>query len=100
MLPHERSLVKDLKDRPFAVVGVNSDSKERLQELVADGTTTWRNFTDDQEGGKISMSWGVRMWPEVYLIDPNGVIQHKSIRGEEMGKAIMEMLATAEKVKE
>ena len=99
MLPHERSLVEKLKDRPFAIVGVNGDTKEKLKEVVANGATTWRNFTDDQEFGKISASWGINVWPGVYLIDPNGVIKYKDLRGEEMDKAILEMLAEAEKVK-
>jgi hypothetical protein len=98
MLPHERSLVKEkLKGRPFAIVGVNSDSKERLKELVADGTTLWRNFTNEQSYGKISTAWGVRGWPTLYLIDHNGVIKHKGLRGEAMEKAIMEMVDEAEK---
>lgn len=97
MLPHERSLVKKLKDRPFAIVGINSDSKKRLKELVADGTTTWRNFTNEQSYGKISTQWGVRGWPTLYLIDHNGVIKHKGLRGEAMEKAIMEMVEEAEK---
>ena len=99
MLPHERSLVKKLEGRPFAIVGVNSDKKERLAELVADGTTLWRNFTNKQEYGKISTAWGVRGWPTLYLIDHNGVIKHKGLRGEAMEKAIMEMVAEAEKAK-
>jgi hypothetical protein len=86
MLPHERSLVKKLEGRPFAIVGVNSDKKERLQELVADGTTIWRNFTNEQEYGKISTVWGVRGWPTLYLIDHNGVIKHKGLRGDAMEK--------------
>ena len=97
MLPHERALVTKLKDRPFAIVGINGDTKGTLQKVVADGTTTWRNFTDEQEYGKISTSWGVRMWPGIYLIDHNGVIKHKGIRGKEMDKAILEMLAEVEK---
>ncbi len=99
MLPHERSLVKKLKGRPFSVVGINSDSKERLQELVADETTTWRNFTDKQDFGKISTSWGVRMWPARYLIDHHGVIKHQDIPDKELDKAISEMLIAAEKAK-
>lgn len=99
MLPHERSLVKTLKGRPFAIVGVNSDKGNRLKELVADGTTTWRNFTNEQENGKISTTWGVRGWPTLYLIDHNGVIKHKGLRGEKMEKAIMEMVAEAEAAK-
>ena len=37
MYPHERSLVEELKDKPFAILGVNSDKdlaalKPRLAE--------------------------------------------------------------------
>ena len=98
MIPHERSLVKELKGRPFAIVGVNSDSKEKLQKLVKDGTVTWRSFTNEQAGGKkISTAWGVRGWPTLYLIDHEGVIKYKGLRGEAMEKAIKEMLVEAEK---
>ena len=31
MYPHERSLVKTLEDKPFALLGVNSDPKETTQ---------------------------------------------------------------------
>ena len=96
MLPHERSLVEKLKDRPFAIVGVNGDTKEKLKEVVKDGTTTWRNFTDDQEYGKISASWGITNWPGVYLLDHNGVVKHIDIRDKEIDKAISNMLAEAE----
>lgn len=96
MLPHERSLIEELKDQPFAIVGVNSDSKKRLKELVADGTTTWRNFTNDQSYGKISTQWGVRGWPTLYLIDHKGIIRHKGLRGEAMETAIKKLVAEAQ----
>lgn len=96
MLPHERSLVKELKGRPFSIVGINSDKPSKLKEMVADGTTTWRNFTDDQSYGKISTAWGVKGWPTLYLIDHKGVIRYKGLRGEEMEKRIKELLIEAE----
>ena len=35
MYPHERSLVKRLADKPFALVGVNSDgNKEELKKVM------------------------------------------------------------------
>lgn len=98
MLPHERSLLEELKGQPFAIVGVNSDSKERLKELVKDGTTTWRNFTNIQEGGrKISTEWGVRGWPTLYILDHNGVMRYEGLRGEDMEKAIKALVAEAVK---
>ncbi len=96
MLPHERSLVEELKDQPFAIVGINSDPVDKLKELVKDGTTTWRNFTNEQANGrKISDEWGVTGWPTLYLVDHKGVIRHKGLRGEQMEKAIKELLAEA-----
>ena len=101
MLPHERSLITALKDKPFAIVGINSDSKERLEELVKDGTTTWRNFTNEQANGrKISSEWGVRGWPTLYLLDHKGVIRHKGLRGKAMEEAIHALIAEAEGKKE
>lgn len=97
MLPDERSLVEELKNQPFAIVGVNSDSKEKLKELVKDGTTTWRNFTDVQkEGEKISDEWGVSGWPTVYILDHKGVIRHKDLHGEAMEKAIKALVKEVE----
>ena len=95
MLPHERSLVEKWKEEPFAIVGINSDDKEKLKEMVKDGTTTWRNFTNEQADGKISTKWGVTGWPTLFLIDHKGVVRHKNLRGEEMEKALEAMIQQA-----
>ncbi len=65
-------------------------------EMVKDGTTTWRNFTNEQSYGKISDQWGVRGWPTIYVLDHNGVIRHKSLRGKPLEAAIMALVAEAE----
>jgi len=96
MLPHERSLIKELGD-DFAIVGVNSDPIPTLKKLVADGTTTWRNFTDQQDGYKISQKWGVRGWPTLYLLDQQGVIRYKGLRGKKMEEAIKKLIAEGKK---
>jgi hypothetical protein len=45
MYPHERSLVKRLEGRPFAIVGVNSDDDlAALQPILAHQGITWRSF--------------------------------------------------------
>ena len=41
MYPHERSLVKRLKDKPFALIGVNSDADlDELREVRVDKELT------------------------------------------------------------
>jgi len=80
MYPHERSLVKTLADKPFALVGVNSDTnEEELKKALKEENITWRSFTNgpDGTGGPISKAWNVRGWPTLVLIDHKGVIRHK-----------------------
>jgi hypothetical protein len=79
MYPHERSLVKKMESRPFAIVGINSDeSKELLKEVMAKEKMTWRSWWDGGsiEGG-IASKWNVQGWPTLYLLDHQGVIRHK-----------------------
>jgi len=80
MYPHERSLVKRLEGKPFALVGVNSDKDvEALKPILEKEQITWRSFWNGPKGtaGPISAEWNVRGWPTLYLIDHNGVIRHR-----------------------
>lgn len=96
MIPHERSLVEKWKNRPFAIVGVNSDSKEKLKELVENKTVNWRSFNNEQKGFKISSNWNVSGWPTLYIIDHKGVIRHKGLRGKAMEEALDKLIKEAE----
>ena len=80
MYPHERSLVKKLAGKPFALVGVNSDQDlKELKPVLEKEQITWRSFWNGPEGtsGPISTAWNVHGWPTVYLIDHKGMIVQK-----------------------
>jgi hypothetical protein len=74
MYAFERQLVERYKDQPFALLGVNVDNQQILERLVQDGTVTWRSWADG-EGGPIAEGWGVESYPNLYLIDHNGVVR-------------------------
>jgi len=96
MYPHERSLVKQLADKPFALIGVNSDRDlEKLREVVKEKNITWRSFWNGPQGtgGPISTEWGVSGWPTIYVLDAEGRIRYKNVRGAEMDKAITTLLS-------
>ena len=93
MIPHERSLVEKLKDEPFALVGMNSDPKEKLRQAMANEKITWRSFWDGGgTGGPIATRWNVHSWPTIYVLDQNGVIRAKDLRDEELEKKVDELL--------
>jgi hypothetical protein len=102
MYPHERSLVKRLENRPFALIGVNSDTnKEELKQVLEKENITWRSFWNGPKGtrGPISEEWKVRGWPTIYVLDGNGVIRYRDVRGEAMDRAVDELLAELDKGK-
>ena len=103
MIPHERSLVEKWKNRPFALIGVNSDGAnteaglKKWRENAAKMGVTWRSFCDESITPKISDTWRVQGWPTLFFIDHTGVIRHKDLRDEEaMEKALDEMITAAE----
>ena len=103
MIPHERSLVEKWKDRPFALIGVNSDrthteaGRKEYKELAEKMGVTWRSFRDEANEPTISEAWRVRGWPTLYYIDHEGVIRHKNVRNEaQMEKVLEEMIEAAE----
>ena len=96
MYPHERSLVKQLADKPFAIVGVNSDSdRDAIREIVKEKNLTWRSFWNGPEGtsGPISTAWNVSAWPTIYVIDAEGRIRYKNVQGEELDRGLETLLA-------
>jgi hypothetical protein len=96
MYPHERSLVERLKDKPFALLGVNSDRDlGKLRPRLAAEKITWRSFWNGPNGtnGAIAGRFGVRGWPTIYILDELGVIRFMNKRGEAMDKAVDELLA-------
>jgi hypothetical protein len=102
MYPHERSLVKKLADKPFALIGVNSDTdKEKLRKRMEEEQITWRSFWNGPEGtrGPISEAWNVQGWPTLYIIDHKGVIRHKYLGSpgdKVLDEAIDKLIAEAE----
>jgi peroxiredoxin len=96
MYPQKRELVKRYSGKPFAVLDVNADEElETLRKSVTKGTITWRCYWDGRNG-HIAQSWNVTSWPAIYLIDRQGVIRAKHIRGQELNQAI-EHLMTSDK---
>ena len=99
MYPHERSLVKRLEGKPFALIGINSDvNKEELKKTMEKEGITWRSWWNGAEGtgGPLSKKWNVHSWPTIYVLDAQGVIRFKNVRGEAMDAAVDKLLKEQE----
>ena len=98
MYPHERSLVKRLEGKPFALLGINSDPKENARKAVKKEKLTWRSWWDGgTTGGPIASQWNVHGWPTIYVLDHKGVIRFKGPREKRLDKAVDQLLSEMEK---
>lgn len=85
------------KDKPFAIVGVNTDGdKDDYRRQYAEFEMTWRSAFDGSTRGPISTAWGVSYFPTVYVLDAKGVIRGKDKRGAELDALVEELLMEME----
>ncbi|MAE75884.1 MAG: hypothetical protein CMJ85_03320 [Planctomycetes bacterium] len=95
MYAHERSLVKRLADKPFALIGVNSDTDpDLLKARIKAEAITWRSFWCGQGGawGRIPSQWGIGSWPTVYVLDHKGLIRFEGVKGDKLNAAVEQLL--------
>ena len=91
--------MKQFEKRPFALVGVDSATKEpqKLKEVMEREHLPWRSFADK---GEIVRRWNLAGTPTLYLIDHAGVIRRKWVGapGEKaLDQALEQLIAEAEK---
>ncbi len=91
MYPHQREFTERMKDRPFIMLGINGDEPDRAQQAIKAGKVTWRSWLDGQDGS-IAKDWKIASWPTTYVLDQEGRIQFKDLRGEELEAAVQSLL--------
>lgn len=84
------------KDRNFTVLGVSLDregQKDKWLKAIHDDNLTWTHVSDlkfwDNE---VAKQYGIRAIPQNLLIDPQGKIIAKNIRGEELQQKLQELI--------
>ena len=96
MYPHERSLVEEMKDKPFALVGVNSDKDvATAKKAIADNQLNWRSFQNQPAGAKraIAKDWAIKGWPTIVVMDAEMKIRYRGHSGDEATKVAKELVA-------
>lgn len=92
--PHQRTMLEELGEEPFAIVAVNSDKDpEEAKQAKIDNELLYPAWFDGGgTKGPIATRWGVSGWPTVYILDHNGVIRFVGRRHEETQVAVQYLL--------
>ncbi len=93
--PNVVALYNELHEKGFEILGVSFDSKhDKWVEAIADDNLTWPHVSDlkgwQSAAGKL---YGVRSIPHTILLDPEGIIIAKDLRGDELRNKLEEVLS-------
>lgn len=96
MIPHEKALVKRLENEPFVLFGINTDEDpDEFRKLCASEGVNWPNLFQGGTDGPVPRQWGVSGYPTIYIVDADGVIRYRDLRGDELDQAVMLLIAEA-----
>jgi hypothetical protein len=93
MFPHERSLVKKLENKPFALLGINTDGdRKQVNENNEMQQITWRSWFDGSPKGPICKQYNVSLFPTILVLDDKGVIRYTDTQGQALDDAVDALL--------
>ena len=78
--PHYQALAKKFADKPFVLVGVNSDGNpQAASDTLHDLGLSWPSWPDggDARGGLIAQRWKCGALPTTFVIDAKGILRYK-----------------------
>lgn len=84
--PHVVKAYQQFKDKNFTILGVSLDkSKEAWLQAIKADSLTWTQVSDlNGWKNEVAVQYNVRSIPANYLLDPQGRIIAKDLRGEEL----------------
>ncbi len=93
-IPHLKAAYEKFASKGFEIIGVSlDDKKEAWLKGIKSLGITWPQISDlkgwKSEGATV---YGIRAIPTTLLVDPNGMIIGKNLRGEQVEKKLNEIL--------
>ncbi len=92
--PNVASTYQLFKEKNFTVLGVSLDkAKEPWLQAISDDKLTWTQVSDLKFwSNAVAQKYRIQSIPQNYLIDPNGKIIAKNLRGEALKAKLCELL--------
>jgi peroxiredoxin len=90
-LPSLKAMYDTLDTSKVEIIGIVGSSRaDALEKMIAEHGITWPQILSD-ELNPITKKYGVNGYPTTFLIDPNGVIIAKNLRGKTLEDKISEL---------
>lgn len=84
----------EFKDKGFDILGVSIETKrDKWVGAIQQDNIVWKNVSDLKgDNNKAALIYGTYYYPANFLIDPNGIIIAKDLRGEDLRNKLAEIL--------
>jgi thiol-disulfide isomerase/thioredoxin len=94
-LPNVLSAYKLYHDKGFEIIGISLDeSKDKLEAFLKENNMTWPQFFDGKGwGNELAQKYGINSIPATYLLDTEGNIIARDLRGAGLEAAVAKALA-------
>lgn len=94
-LPNVLKAYEKYHPKGFEIIGISLDKDEqRLKNFIKEKNIAWRQYFDGQGwSNKLAAKYGVQSIPATYLLDGEGKIIGKDLRGEDLDAAVAKALA-------
>ncbi len=96
--PHVRKLYAKYKEQGFEILGVSLDkTKDRWEQAVQKDQLEWEQVSDLAGwGNKVAKMYNVRSIPHTILIDEEGKILARNLRGPDLDRKLKEVFSSKE----
>ena len=94
-LPNVIAIYQKYHGNGFEIIGVSlDDDQPTLERFLKENKVTWQQFYDGKMwDNKLAMKYGVNIAPTTYLLDGDGKIIGKNLRGAELEAAVAKAVA-------
>jgi peroxiredoxin len=94
-LPNVLNAYKKHHDQGFEIIGISLDSdRDKLTSFIKEKGMTWPQYFDGQGWQtKLAQDYGINSIPATFLLDGNGTIIAKDLRGDDLEQKVAAALA-------
>ncbi len=91
-IPNLKDLYKNIDKSKFEIISIVGDSPiESLEKLTQNHSISWPQIISN-DSNKIKEKYGIRGYPTTFLLNPEGIIVAKNLRGKELEKKVTNLI--------
>lgn len=91
-IPNLKELYKKTDRRKFEIIGIVGDSpSDALKEMIEKDSICWAQILST-DSNKIKEAFGISGYPTTFLVNPEGIIVAKDLRGKELEEEVLGLI--------